>query len=91
MSAKTGVAPNWLTTEAEAKKVNAGTITSSPGPICLFRGGEVPERVAEVGEDLLVGEDPRVIDPRIDAFSEEEATQCLALLDPDDELMPAVP
>ena len=33
MSAKTGLAPQARTTLAVASKVNAGTITSSPGPI----------------------------------------------------------
>ena len=32
ISAKTGVAPAWITVAAVATKVNEGTITSSPGP-----------------------------------------------------------
>ena len=32
MSAKTGVAPVYVTPQADAMKVNGGTMTSSPGP-----------------------------------------------------------
>ena len=36
-SAKTGFAPHIETADAVAKNVNAGTITSSPGPIPTAR------------------------------------------------------
>ena len=47
MSANTGVAPIRLTASAVAKKVNDGTITSSPGPIPSARRPSTSASVPE--------------------------------------------
>ena len=47
-SAKTGVAPRWTTTLAEAIQVNAGTMTSSPGPTPIAASARWSAVVQEV-------------------------------------------